>query len=297
MEKLVLFCKTYRNDLYRVVNLIDSVKTHNCDKIPLYISVPACDFDLFASSVDTFYAHLLTDESITDQLVSEKVGGISPGYINQEIVKFIFWKTNVCENYFCLDSDCYFIRDFYYRDFMYNDDTPYSVLVEDKELCIDPDYQSYWVPRFDKLIAIKESLGYQDDRLLTCHNCTTFSCKVLKSFEERFLKSNKYTYKDILERSPYEFSWYNFWLQKEKEIEIVPIEPLFKMFHYKKQYLEAKKKGITERDISRAYIGIVLNSNWNSDLKNLKYIDPTIKPKSFSKRIIRKLANCIAEFD
>lgn len=43
MEKPVLFCKTYRNDLYRVVNLIDSVKTHNCDKIPLYISVPACD--------------------------------------------------------------------------------------------------------------------------------------------------------------------------------------------------------------------------------------------------------------
>ena len=40
---------------------------------------------------------------------------------------------------------------------MYDHDTPFSVLVEDKELCIDPDYQSYWVPRFEKINIIKKS--------------------------------------------------------------------------------------------------------------------------------------------
>lgn len=295
MKTLVLFCKSYKNDLRRVINLIDSIKRYNRDNIPFYISIPASDFDLFSSAIDTSYVNLLIDESITDQLVSESVGGFSPGYINQEIVKLAFWKTGLCENYFCLDSDCYFIRDFYYEDFMHDDDTPYSVLVEDKELWVDPDYQTYWVPRYKKLVTIKEILGYQADRVRTCHNCTTFSCKVLRSFHENFLSPNKYAYKDILEISPYEFSWYNFWLQKKKDIKVVPIEPLFKMFHYKKQYFEARQKGITESDIARAYLGIVLNSNWNKDLQNFTYVDPVVETKVLWKNKIKKLIGCIIE--
>lgn len=290
MEKLVLFCKTFKNDLSRLVNLLESIKKHNCDNIPVCISVPASDFDLFATTIDTSCVQLITDESITDQLVSEKVSGISPGYINQEIVKLTFWKMNLCENYFCLDADCYFIRDFGYHDFMYDENTPYSVLIEDKELCVDPDYRYHWDTRYEKLVAIKKAIGYQDDRLITCHGFTIFSCKVLRSFEEKFLIPNKYTISDILEISPYEFSWYNFWLQKEKDIKIVPIEPLFKVFHYKKQYLESKEKGVTESDISRAYLGIVLNSNWNDDSEIVKYTDPVVAyHESFLKHYFRKL--------
>ena len=47
-----------------------------------------------------------------------------------------------------------------------------------------------------KLIAIKESLDYQDDKLMTCHGWTTLLCKVLKSFESRYLNANNHTYKD-----------------------------------------------------------------------------------------------------
>ena len=286
MEKLILFCKSYRNDLLRVVNLLNSIQQHNRDGIPTYISVPASDFDLFASTIDASLAHLLTDESITDQLVSEVICGLPPGYINQEIIKLEFWKTGLCENYFCLDSDSYFIRDFSYHDFMYDDDTPYSVLVEDKELWIDPDYRSYWEPRYVQLMEIAKVIDYQFDKLLTCHNSTTFSCKVLKSFNSEFLRRNSYTLADILKVAPYEFSWYNFWLQKENTIKVIPIEPLFKMFHYKKQYDEIRKKGVTERDIARAYIGVVMNSNWNADAKSYKYIDPSI---SLFNRLARKM--------
>ena len=305
MEKLILFCKSYRNDLPRVVNLLNSIQKHNRDGIPTYISVPTSDFDLFASVIDTSNVHLITDESITDQLTSEAICGLPPGYINQEIVKLEFWKTSLCKNYFCIDSDSYFIRDFGYHDFMYDDVTPYSVLIEDKELCIDPDYRSYWTPRHKRLMDITKVMDYKSNILLTCHNSTTFNSKVLESFNREFLSPKGFALVDILKIAPYEFSWYNFWLQKEKPIMVIPVEPLFKMFHYKKQYNEAREKGITERDIARAYIGIVMNSNWNPGAVNCRYIDPSkgllhrLAHKRFGvkKRVVAALKNLLPKKD
>ena len=57
---------------------------------------------------------IFSDESITDYLVEDdSVMGIRPGYINQEIVKLAFWEKGLCENYFCMDSDGVFIRNFF----------------------------------------------------------------------------------------------------------------------------------------------------------------------------------------
>ena len=84
---------------------------------------------------------LHSDESITKELVNDySIRGIRPGYINQEIIKLSFWKKRLCKNYFCMDSDGVFIRNFYISDFMYDKNTPFTVLVEDNELKVDPEY-------------------------------------------------------------------------------------------------------------------------------------------------------------
>lgn len=294
MHKFVLFCKSYAGDFELLKVLVESYSRFNKDKIPFYISVPKTDYQLFHKQFHDKSVFLLTDEEITNELVVETNNWFSPGYINQEIVKLAFWKKNIAENYFCIDSDSYFIRDFYYDDFMYDEEIPYTVLVEDKELCVDPVYyKMYWATRLESLNKIKSRIGLAEQRLLTCHNNTTFSSKVLMSLEKDFLLANNLSYLDILKISPFEFSWYNFWLQKSKVIPIIAIEPLFKMFHLKEHYLDYQERNITENDISRAYIGIVLNSSWNTDMTNLKYADPVTYPISYMKRYINKMIHCV----
>ena len=39
--KIALYCKTYPDDFNRVVRLFESIRRHNKDKIPLYISCEA----------------------------------------------------------------------------------------------------------------------------------------------------------------------------------------------------------------------------------------------------------------
>ena len=73
--------------------------------IPIYISVPEKDLDLF-NSKNLEKTHLIKDETICEVDTSK------PGWIQQQIVKANFWNTGICKNYLCIDSDSYFIKPF-----------------------------------------------------------------------------------------------------------------------------------------------------------------------------------------
>jgi hypothetical protein len=92
------------------------------------------------------------------------------------------------------------------------------------------------------------------------------STTVLGDFVEQFLKPRNWTYLDALRVSPYEFSWYNFWLQAHTPIKVHTREPLVKVFHHEGQHLEYILRGITAEDMSRGYLAAVINSNYARDL-------------------------------
>jgi hypothetical protein len=199
--------------------------------------------------------------------VDHEVHGMRPGYINQEIVKLSFWELGLAQNYFCVDSDAEFIRPFGVSDFMFDSDTPYSVLVQDLELSVEPEYYNqYWVSREAELRSIAEIVGVDSRVVLTCHGHTVFSRNVLESFVKDFLAPRDWTYADALEFSPYEFTWYNMWLQKSGVIEIHPREPWIKVFHNQSQHMEYLLRGIGLSDIARGYLGVVVNSNYSRGL-------------------------------
>ena len=289
-KKLAFLLKSYSNDFLYTKRLIASYRQYNADLIPMFVVVPESDLELF-SIFKNEGVEVLAEESVTDCLVNDdSVFGIRPGYINQEIIKLAFWELDLCENYFCLDSDAEFIRDFYFSDFMFDENTPFSVLVEDNELAVDPEYyKEHWAGRSKLIDIIKDELGVEDRRSLTCHNMTIFSKKVLKSFKEKYLLPRGYTYVDALKKSPYEFSWYNFWLQKDKTIPIEFREPLFKMFHNKSQHLEYLRKKITLKDISRGYLGIVINSNYSRDFGVISYDSRKPYRVNIKRGILRRL--------
>jgi hypothetical protein len=157
---------------------------------------------------------------------------------------------------------------------MYNDQTPYSILSEDNELKVDPEYyRKHWVGREILIREIQNEMDYKDSRMLTCHSFAIFSSKVLSSFKKNFLDKKNLNYIDIIRISPYEFSWYNTWLLKNRDIEIQFKEPLIKFFHQKTQHLEYLNKGVKIEDIARGFIGYNINSNYSRSFGLVDYYD------------------------
>lgn len=261
-----MLCKSYSGDFEYAQRMVKSFHQFNSESIQLFVVVPETDLELFAPLSDDFVMPL-SEQLLVGHLVDHEVHGMRPGYINQEIVKLSFWELGLAQNYFCVDSDAEFIRPFGVSDFMFDLETPYSVLVQDLELSVEPEYYNqYWVSREKELHSIAKLLGVDSRVVLTCHGHTVFSRNVLESFVKDFLAPRDWTYADALEFSPYEFTWYNMWLQKSGVIGIHPREPWIKVFHNQSQHMEYLLRGIELSDIARGYLGVVVNSNYSRGL-------------------------------
>ncbi len=60
-----------------------------------------------------------------------------------------------------------------------------------------------------------------------------------------------------------ELLWYGEALLHHDVIPIIPLEPLFKVFHYEEQYREGKQLGENDRILAQNYLGVVMQSNWD----------------------------------
>lgn len=260
MEKFAFLLKTYDKDLDRAEKLLNSFVQYNDEGMKCYVVAPRECIKQMAIRTNVCYI----PEDTFGGLVSSKVNGIQPGYVNQEIIKLSFWEKGICENYCCLDSDAIFIRPFYMKDFMFDDNTPYTVLFEDHDLQADLYYnREFWNSRMEQIKKIEDELDYHPYHLKTCHGFQIFSSRVLKSLKSDFMEPRGYSYKNLIEISPYEFSWYNLWLQKMEIIPIHEIESLFKCIHLKQHHIQYVLNGMKVEDWLRGrYVGIVVNSNY-----------------------------------
>jgi hypothetical protein len=262
VHAFAMMLKTYAGDSVYAHRLAATFEAHNVDGIPLYIVAPANDLPLFEDI--TCATELVAEERLGEHLVTEPLNGVRPGYINQEIVKLAFWELGLTANYLCLDSDGEFIRDFRIADFMFDETTPYTLLAEDNDLIVDPFYyRTYWEARRASIAKIQRAVGLSDRTMITSHGFSIFSAKVLGALREKYMVPNGLDYRGLLNISPYEFSWYNMWLQSDRTIPIHPREPLFKYLHHKGQHLAYLDQNIHLEDIARGYVGIVVNSNYS----------------------------------
>lgn len=266
MEHLAFLLKSYSRDFDYAVRLVSSFRRYNDEGIHLFCVVPSIDLPLF-EPLSGSDVTVLPEELLAGHLVHAPMHGLDAGYINQEIVKLAFWELGYATNYFCVDSDAEFIRPFGARDFVAPDGWPYTVLVEDKDLLVEPRYyREHWISREAQLDRIKDLVGLTDPITRTCHGHQVFSSAVLADFRDRFLVPRGWDYSDALAESPYEFSWYNFWLQAHGTMPIHAREPLVKVFHNEDQHLEHIRRGIGVADLARAYVAVVVNSNYSRDM-------------------------------
>lgn len=268
METLVLYCKSYKNDVLRAKELAESVQKYNTDHLPFYISVPAMDVDLFREKLNGLTFTLIQDEDILQANPKHSVDLMHemPGNLLQQVVKSDFWRLELCRNYVMIDSDAYFIKPFAHEDFMFDEETPYTVMHEGRDL-LD------FAARRGKQKIIND---FMKDRIqgqkrfnrpgriydfgplpIVC------SSLVWKMLATKYMEPRNCSLADLIHEYPNEMLLYGEALLQYTPIRLMPIAPLFKVFHYKQQYEESCELGETEEIISQNYLGIIKQSNWD----------------------------------
>lgn len=268
MPDFALFCTSHRGDLERIQRLIMSVAMHNEDDLPFYLSVPRTDLGLFYENVPP-WVKLLVDEDIDDPgdryesgRFEEIADYYGEGWVQQQFVKTRFYRTDLAPFYLCLDSDLYFIRDFSLEDFMVFDDVPYTVFHERKtafewsdkfssrELWMDP--RDGWTEHHE---IIQRYLKRPGRPFAYGPAPFVWDASVWQEADEEF------GLEALFKVVPTELKWYGeLYLHFDRPL--VPIQPLFKVFHYAPEYEFYIRNGWREADFKTNYLGLGMQSTW-----------------------------------
>lgn len=262
MDNFGIMLKSYGPDLQYAKRFLESFLEYATEPIPLYVVVPDQDIPTF-TEVFAGHATVLPESIWAEQLVDYPIHGNNPGYINQEIINLGFAERGYLANYLCADSEAVFIRPFSSRDFMDPSGSPYSFITEDHDLHVDPVYfDTYWQYRDKWLKTLRKFLQLRENKYLTCRNFAVLHSEYAQSLLT-FLQKNGLTVADALEICPYEFSWYNFWVEKNYPESRMIREPIFKTIHIQSEYLALAIKSISQEDLARGYVGVVINSGFS----------------------------------
>ena len=269
MLNIVLYCCTFRKDLLRTVKLAQSIRKHNRGNIPFYISVPSDDVDLFTSHLLGLDALVFDERDIFNanpKLDINKLYQIRGG-LRQQVIKSEFWRLGIAENYLVMDSDCIFIRDFDEQDFIVQDDVPYSVIHEGRDVLQATErfgpqkIRQHFLADREPIQAVLGRKGITYD---FGYAPFLWSSKVWESLDKNYLTPNKMNFMDAVILCGSEFTWYGESLTAFRAISIYPREQLFKHYHYEHQLWADQILGYSEKILAHDYLGVVYQSNWES---------------------------------
>jgi hypothetical protein len=282
MSDIVIFCKSYHRDLARAAVMVESVRCYNRDALPLYISVPRSDLELFQTRIGVADVNWLCDEDVirSNPALDMEQYRTLPGHISQQIVKAEFWRMNPTQNCVCIDSDSRFIRDFFERDFLSPEGIPYTILHEGKpfrEFCLSRgirETERHFEPMCEDM---RKAFGRVGPSYAFNPFPVIWSSKVWQALGAQLTTEGSDIMRAIIAH-PYESSWYGEALLKYQSVPLLPKEPIFKAYLYFEEYERDQRDGMTEAELARFYLGVVYQSNWYPHrLKFLKRIAYKLK--------------------
>lgn len=269
----------------RAARLVESVRKHNSGNLSFFLSCPLADMGLFKEKIGTEGITLLVDEDIVAASpINQAAMNSLPGTLTQQIVKSEFWRLGICENYLCLDSDSYFLRDFNRDSFLASSGAPFTVINEGLELRLFGHVNRH--PKIARNIdaecsAIMEIFERRGKHYEFGPLPVVWSRKVWSDLAENFLQPKSMNFLDAIVLFPSEMRWYGEALLKYRSIELWPVETLFRCYHYEDQYIRARKSGESDETLRQVYLGVCVQSNWDEQLAYEK------EAKSFASRTVR----------
>lgn len=267
--KLALYCKTHPADFIRAKRLLGSIQKFNRDSIPFFISCEGRFYDNLISILGTDGYTFVADEEFFEPTVE------MTGWEHQMYVKLNFFKAVDTHNVLILDSDAFFIKDFFEKDFIAYDNIPYTIIHENKQVA---EYETflkggkYLESGYTKAVkAYRNVFGGKSEKIYDYGpNPHLWSRKVLEHFTENYLDRNKLRLEHFCLGMKQQFGihfretlTYGEYLLAAKPIDIIPCGPFFKVYHWKELYdFEQKNGWVDEEKIKDNYLGIILQSNW-----------------------------------
>lgn len=296
MKDIVLYCKSYHRDVQRAKRLVESVRLFNSGNLPFYLSCPSADLPLFRNIIGGEAVTFLADEEIVAENSSIDHQSLIalPGGLSQQIVKSEFWRLGICENYLCIDSDAYFIRNIIKGDFLAPSGDPYTVMNESLELRLFGalhQHSKIEHNRDAECKAIMEIFGRTGRQYDFGPLPVVWSRRVWADLAEKFLEPRGMNFLGAIKLFPSEMRWYGEALLKFKSIELWPVETLFRCYHYEEQFRAAKKSGETDKALINIYLGVCIQSNWDKGLEygqNKKGLLSKIV-RTIKRRVLRRL--------
>jgi hypothetical protein len=296
MKDIVLYCKSYHRDVQRAKRLAESVRHFNSGKLPFFLSCPAADLTLFKDIVGNEGVIYLPDEEIVAANSAINLNNLTalPGGLSQQIVKSEFWRLGICENYLCIDSDAYFIRDFNKEDFLAPNGHPYTVMNESFELRLFGALHRHGKierNRDAECKAIMEIFGRSGRQYDFGPLPVVWSRCVWADLAEKLLEPRNMNFLDAIKLFPSEMRWYGEALLKFRSIELWPVETLFRCYHYEEQFHDAQKSGETDETLSQIYLGVCSQSNWDKELEYGQDRKGLLSKfvRSIKRRVLRRL--------
>lgn len=287
MIDIVLYCKSYKKDFFRLKHLLDSIEEFNLDKLPFYISTPNEDQDLLLQIVGNQGYEWVSDESIiaANPLAPIGIEKNKSGGLVQQVVKSEFWRLGLCKTYVCLDSDCIFIKPFSRMDFLADDANPYTVIYQNKEyfqLAVDRGFEKAPQQLKAEGDRVKALFGRQGPNYYCPCPPFIWSSDVWKSLDEQFLKPQHLTFWDVCTPDHPETLLYLEALLNYKAIPLYPIEQLFRIYYYDWHYYLLHRIGESPVKLKENYLGVIYQSSWDLGL------DYGVSQKSLLSRALKK---------
>jgi hypothetical protein len=245
---IVLFTKTFIGDIGQFAHLLNSIRKHNRDSIPYFVSIPEEDRQTFISSFGTEDVFWIDDDEVCGRRVPRS-------WVQQQIVKLHVGASGMAGAYVALDSDYFFIQDFFVSDFIGPRGVPFTIIGLGKRLAHE---QNIWWPqelRPDSTSLDSTSSLLSQAALVTADlierqfveklSKQSLSGKLPQALFGRpgqtyqfqpgpilcgraiiglrdFLDSLSMRLADLIKISPWEYQWYGEWLVHSQ---IVPIYP------------------------------------------------------------------------
>jgi len=271
MTPLALYCKSYSTDLRRVVRLAQSIRLHNTEQLPFYVSTSRVELPLFREHLQGLVTDLIADEDIlaaSPRLDPQQVAGM-PGSTSQQVVKSEFWRLGLSQSYLCLDSDAVFIRPFGTADFLAPDGMPYTMLDEAHDLLEDAlrHKRGRVVDAFQREADLMQGLfGRAGRRYSFGPFPLVWHRAVWESLDEHYLRPRGMSLADAIAQAPIESRWYGEALLAYQAIPLRPCQALFKVYHYAWQYDQDKRRGLGPQYLAQFYCGMIFQSAWERDM-------------------------------
>lgn len=275
VKKIGLMLKTYSDDLDYCSRLIDSYNRYNSEGIDLVIVVPSADIQSF-SKFQSSLISLVPDEEIPVDYVNPKE--LAPdliGIANAGVSKLGFWELGFFENTFAIDSDMEFIRNFGPTDFINPKGHPYTVVSEGVTQKIDQFYFSrYWSNREKSLKLVSSQLGFPNPLGKAAFCSQVLNSDILRGLKTNFLEPRGIGYADLMRAANYEFFWYTIWAINQPEVPTEVREELVAIVHHQGQHLNMVEAGVSKAVLARAFIGVIVNSNWSRQYGIVDFDEP-----------------------